>query len=772
LEPRYCNTHESHGGLAVFRLEEDTNDKVTDKTTTILNRMRVKSFFCIYTLLVWCPLVFSQEGEALLPFQNPGLVTEKRIDDLMNRLTLDEQISFLMNNNPAIPRLGIRPYDWWNEGAHGVSRSGIATVFPQSIALAATFDTSLVRRVGSTIADEARAKYNIAQEMGNYGPYAGLSFWSPNINIFRDPRWGRGQETYGEDPFLTGKTAVAFSKGMQGSHPVYIKVAVCAKHYAAHSGPENGRTNMNAVPPVKDLYETYLPAFKMLLQEGKAEMVMCAYSKLYDQPCCGSKMLLTGILRDKWGFTGHVVTDCSAITGFHASSKVTRGPVESAALALNSGVDMSCGDEYQYLREALERKMITRKTIQDKVRNVLRSRFKLGLFDPPGVCPYDTLNEKHINTPVNRALAREAAQKAIVLLKNKNNVLPLDKNARRFYIIGPNAATIESLLGSYYGTNNDMRTILEGVNDKISFGTSMEYKYAFTPDMDPVNPLHWWHCQQMNKADVIIVCAGLTGLMEGEEGETILTRDNGDRSDITLPPSQINFLKRIREQGNKPIVLIMNSGSPVALGEAGEIADAVIFAWYPGEEGGNAVADILFGDCNPSGRLPFTVPKSIQQLPPFADYAMHNRTYRYMQDEPEFPFGFGLSYTTFTYSNMKVSSPKIKAGESLTVTVDVANTGKMDGNEIVQLYLTQESDTLELPKYSLKGFTSLHIKSGESKKVTFTITPGMFQQVNHKGDAIYLPGQVKIFVGGASPHPVVTGKGGSKPQEGEVILEI
>jgi beta-glucosidase len=725
--------------------------------------MNVKLLLAFLASVALCPALKAQETKVLLPFQNPELAIELRIDDLMSRLTLDEQIAFLMNNNPAVPRLGIRPYDWWNEGAHGVSRSGIATVFPQSIALAATFDSSLVRRVGSAIADEARAKYNIAQKMGNYGPYAGLSFWSPNINIFRDPRWGRGQETYGEDPFLTGKTAVAFAKGMQGSHPKYIKVAVCAKHYAAHSGPENGRTNMNAAPPVKDLYETYLPAFKMLLQEGRAEMVMCAYSKLYDQPCCGSKMLLTDILRNQWGFTGHVVTDCSAISGFHAASKVTQSPVESAALALNSGVDMSCGDEFQYLREALDKQMISEASIHEKVRNVLRSRIKLGLFDPAGVCPYDTLNENHINTPANRALAREAAQKAIVLLKNKNNVLPLNKNAQRFYIIGPNAATIESLLGSYYGTNNDMRTILEGVNDKISFGTSMEYKYAFTPDMDPVNPLHWWHCQQMNKADVIIVCAGLTGLMEGEEGETILTRDNGDRSDIALPPSQINFLRRIREQGNKPIVLIVNSGSPVALGEAEEIADAVIYAWYPGEEGGNAVADVLFGDYNPSGRLPFTVPKNIQQLPPFTDYAMHNRTYRYMQDEPEFPFGFGLSFTAFKYSEMQVSSYKVKPGQPVVVTAKVTNIGNMDGHEIVQLYTGQSAEKIELPKYALKGFTSVFLKKGESKMVTFTLAPEMLKQVNETGDEIYLPGLCTITVGGACPHPRGLALGAAEP---------
>ncbi len=709
-----------------------------------------QKLFVLFVMSFSYLITFCQEKDEML-FKDPSIDLDKRIEDLMSRLTLEEKIGFLMHDNPRVERLGIKPYSWWGEAGHGVSRNGQATVFPQSIGLAASFDRNLMFRVTTAISDEARAKYNIAQEIGNYERYAGLSFWSPNIEIIRDPRWGRGQETYGEDPFLTGEIAIAYTKGMQGDHPKYLKTAICAKHFAVHSGPEKGRAMFNAEPPLKDLYETYLPAYKAMIIEAQPEIVMCAHSLLYGKQCCGSYFLLQEILRNKWGFQGHVVTDCSNIWGFHNRSKITNTPEESVALAINSGVDMDCGKMYHHLPDAMEQGLVEMATIDKRLRTVLRSAFRLGFFDPPNACPYDTLGAEDVNTSETRALAREAAAKSVVLVKNRNNVLPLDKNAREYYVVGHGAANLDVLMGTYYGTNNDMKTILEGINEKISLGTSLEYKYGFLPHAKAPTPLHYWHAQQMNSGNGVVVCAGISGNMEGEVGETILSEKDGDRSDIMLPSHQVEFIKQISEQGDAPIILIVTCGGPVALGEVAEIADAILYVFYPGEEGGTGVADVLFGDINPAGRLPYTVPKSIDQLPDFLDYSMEGRTYRFSDKEPLYPFGFGLSYTEFEYSDIHVDKNSFKSGDSINVEFTVKNIGSLAGDEVSQLYISNTEADFRVPLYELKEFERYHLKPGESRKLKFQLHTSQFNNVNYDGKEILLPGKYTIYASGSLP---------------------
>lgn len=480
---------------------------------------------------------------------------------------------------------------------------------------------------------------------------------------------------------------------------------------------------------------------------------------------------LKEILLKDWGFKGHIVTDCGAISAFYPIQKVTKSPEESAALAINSGVNLDCGDEFKYLAGAVKQGLVSEQTIKERLAVLLRTRFKLGLFDPKGINPYDKLDSNDVNSADHRSLAREAAAKSVVLLKNKNNILPLKKNTKKLYVVGPSAANLDVLIGSYYGNNNNMKTFLEGIMEKISLGTTVEYKYGFLPDREVPNPLCEWHFAQMNATDAIIVVAGISGLMEGEEGETILSQMGADRKDINLPECQINFLKRIRRNGNKPIVLILTGGSPLILKEAGDIADAILFAWYPGEEGGTGAADVLFGDVNPSGRLPLTFPKSIDNLPAFDDYSMKGRTYRYMKEDPFYPFGFGLSYTTFEYSNISIDKKEISKGDSLKVITTIKNNGSRQGEEVVQLYLTQIVEGLELPNYSLKGFKHVNLKAGESKQVTFTIQPEQMMIINNEGESILSAGKIKITIAGSCPSLRSVEMGSAKPEEIEFELK-
>ena len=674
---------------------------------------------------------------------------DDRAKDLISKLTLEEKVSQMMYNSPAIPRLNIPAYNWWNEALHGVARSGRATVFPQAIGMAATFDDALLQRVSSAIADEGRAMYNAAVAKDYRQQYAGLTFWTPNINIFRDPRWGRGQETYGEDPYLTSRLGVAFVKGLQGNDARYLKTAACAKHFAVHSGPEKLRHEFDAKASLKDMHETYLPAFKALVAAG-VEVVMCAYNRTNGEPCCANNYLLNTMLRKEWGFQGHVTSDCWALKDFHEGHKVTKDAVESAVLALRHGVNLNCGSVYDpNLVTAVKKGLITEKEIDDALLPLVRTRFKLGLFDPMDKVPFNSITNEVVDSKSHRGLAYETAVKSMVMLKN-NGALPLKNNLKRYYVTGPNAGNIDALIGNYYGVNGNIVTIYEGIVSSIAPESQLQYKQGIMLDREnPANDN--WTIGEAQSADVVIAAIGISGLMEGEEGESIASTTAGDRLDYNIPQHQIDFLRRIRKGNNKPIIAVVTGGSPMNLSEIHEIADAVILVWYPGEEGGHAVADILFGKVSPSGRLPITFPKSLDQLPPYENYSMEGRTYRYMSAEPLYPFGFGLSYGRFEYSSLKVSAPKIKKGQSVEVEATLTNTGAVEGEEVVQLYITDMKASVRTPLFSLKGFRRVKLKPGESATVKFTVTPEMMMLVNNDGKSILEPGQFKISVGGALP---------------------
>ncbi|HEY8783381.1 MAG TPA: glycoside hydrolase family 3 N-terminal domain-containing protein [Mucilaginibacter sp.] len=680
-------------------------------------------------------------------YTDPSKPLDERVNDLVSKLTLDEKVHQMMNSSPAIPRLNIPAYDWWNEALHGVARSGVATVFPQAIAFGATFDDDLIHQVSTAISDEARAMYNAAQADDYHQRFGGLTFWTPNINIFRDPRWGRGQETYGEDPFLTSRIGVAFVTGMQGNDPDHLKVAACAKHFAVHSGPERLRHSFNAEASPKDLFETYLPAFKALV-DAHVEAVMCAYNRTNNEPCCGSNLLLDDILRKEWHFKGHVVSDCGAIADFYMGHHVVPGQPEAVALAVKHGVDLNCGDEYPALVEAVEKGLITEKEIDAALSTLLKTRFKLGMFDPKGSGPYDHISQDVINSQEHRQLAKQVALESIVLVKN-NGILPLRNDLPKYFITGPTAANLDALIGNYYGVNPQMTTILEGLASGIAHASQMQFKPGILLDRPNANPIDWT-TGDAKASNVTFVAMGITGLLEGEEGESIGSPTYGDRLDYNLPQNQIDFLRKLRAGNKNKIVAIITGGSPMNLAEVQQLADAVLLVWYPGEEGGHAIADIVFGKVSPSGRIPVTFPKSFDQLPPYTDYSMKGRTYRYMTAKPLYPFGFGLSYTSFSYSNIKISATKIKKNTPVTAGATVTNTGKMEADEVVQLYVT-DPKTGDSPLFSLKGFKRIALKPGESKTVEFSLTPEILQSINDEGQAVVLSGDYHIYIGGSLP---------------------
>jgi beta-glucosidase len=705
------------------------------------------TFFAALLAGLFTPRLFAAQNPEH-PWFDTGLSHEQRIDSLLGAMTLDEKMAQLMDDAPAIPRLGIPAYHWWNEALHGVARNGRATVFPQAIGMAATFDDALLERVATAISDEARAKFRIAQELGNTGKYAGLTFWSPNINIFRDPRWGRGMETYGEDPYLMARMGTAFVRGIQGDDADYLKAAACAKHYAVHSGPEALRHEFDAVPPRRDYHETYLPAFEALVKAG-VECVMCAYNRVDGAPACGSDELLGGILREDWGFQGHVVSDCGAVSDFHSHHKVTRDAAESAAWALKSGTDVNCGRTYAALPEALSRGLVEEQHVDRALARLLRTRLKLGLLDPPDANPWSGLGADRVEHPDHVALAREAARRSLVLLKNANGVLPLQKNLRSLYVTGPMASSTEVLIGNYYGLSRETVSILDGIVGKVSVGTTVTYTYGQLPFRENVNPIDW-ATGTARTADATIVVLGISGLLEGEEGESVASPTRGDRLDIRLPEAQLAFLRKMATDNDKPIVVVMTGGSPIAIPEVHELADAVLWAWYPGQQGGNAVADVLFGDASPSGRLPITFPRSVEQLPPYEDYSMQGRTYRYMTEEPLYPFGYGLAYTTFEYGEPGLEG-RPRAGEPLRVSVTVTNTGAVAGTEVVQLYVRSEEAGFDVPLASLADFRAVRLERGESKTLAFDVTPERLQVYDAEGRAQFASGRHTLFVGGVSP---------------------
>ncbi len=712
------------------------------------------------------------------PFNNSNLNIEERVQDLISRLTLDEKIAQMMNSTPALKRLNIPEYDYWNEALHGVGRSGVATIFPQAIALGATFDTDLALRMSTAISDEARAIYNVTKAKGYNLRYNGLTFWTPNINIFRDPRWGRGQETYGEDPFLTAQLGVAFVKGLQGDDPRFLKTAACAKHFAVHSGPEKLRHSFNAEATPKDLWETYLPAFHALV-DAKVESVMCAYNRTNGEPCCANKYLISDVLKKQWNFKGHIVTDCGAVRDFFTAEDkgghgFSQSRAEAAALVVKTGVGLNCGSSFSALSEAIKQGLLTEKELDEQLAGLLQTRFKLGLFDSYGSNPYDTISYDVVDSPAHRALAKEVAEKSMVLLKN-NGVLPLKNNLPRYFVTGPNASNVEVLLGNYYGINPNLVTIVEGITSAVSRESQVQYRLGAMLNAPSINPINYATGNAGN-SDVTIVVLGVSSTLEGEEGDSIDSNTAGDRLNYDLPKNQIDYLKDLRKtadknpENKKPIVAVITGGSPMNLAEVQELADAVLMVWYPGEEGGNAVADILFGKTSPSGKLPITFPKSLEQIPAFEDYSMKGRTYKYMTEDPMYPFGFGMSYTTFSYNEIKVSSKKITKKDNLVVSVKVTNTGQIKSDEVVQLYVSDLKSSVEVPNFQLNHMKRVSLNPGESREVSFELNPKAFEIVKNDGSRTIESGDFKIYVGGSSPMKRSFELGA--PQMEEVIVAI
>ncbi len=819
-------------------------------------------FFLILTFAI---TALSQVSEKAHKYLNPQLPVEERVNDLVSRMTLEEKISQMVNDAKAIPRLQIPKYNWWNECLHGVARAGVATVFPQAIGLAATWNTELMFEVADVISTEARAKYNDFVRKNDRAIYKGLTFWSPNINIFRDPRWGRGQETYGEDPYLTSRMGVAFVKGLQGDDPKYFKTIATPKHYAVHSGPEPDRHTFDAITNNRDLYMTYLPAFEACIKEGGAFSIMCAYNRYLGDACCGSTKLLRDILRKDWGFEGYVVSDCGAIYDIFANHKIVKTAPEAAALSVKSGTDLECGKVFEYgLKEAIKNKLLTEEDINTAVKRLFTARFKLGMFDPPEIVKYNQIPIEKNDCEEHRKLSLRAAQESIVLLKNEKNILPLGKDIKKIAVIGPTADSYPVLLGNYHGTPSKYVTPLQGIKNKVGNSIKVLYEQGcdiveegavinnippkvFSVDNQPgifieyfkdkelksepifsrinlINHTNWcygskipsfegmseiqairwsgninppetgeynliiksdggfrlyiddkivledwtthelytksnhvhleegkqhafkleyfqnsprpqlivqWELLEVNhfkkaiekakNSDVVIFVGGISPQLEGEEMRVDYEGfKGGDRTNLDLPRVQDKLLKLLNATG-KPIVLVLTSGSALSVNWAKENIPAIIQLWYPGQEGGTALADVLFGDYNPSGRLPVTFYKSVDQLPPFEDYNMTGRTYRYFIGEPLFPFGYGLSYTEFDYSNFKLSKTHLKGKDKLLITVTITNTGRYAGEEVVQLYIQDSLASTSRPITELKGFRKIMLNPGEKQEVSMEL---------------------------------------------------
>ena len=686
---------------------------------------------------------YNPSNDVLISFDNEA-------KKLILQMTLEEKTSQMVHASRSIERLNIDQYNWWNEALHGVARSAKATVFPQAIAMAATFDTILIKNVANAISDEARAIHNIFREKGMKNEYTGLTFWSPNINIFRDPRWGRGHETYGEDPYLTSMIGRAFVKGMQGNHKRYLKVAACAKHFAVHSGPENKRHSFNAYVSKKDLNETYLPAFKSLV-DVNVETIMCAYNRTNNEPCCGSNELINNILRNSWGFKGHVVSDCGAIYDISNNHNFTASDLESVAYAVKGGVDLNCGSLYNLIPEAIKAKLLSEEDVDKSLRRLLMTRLKLGTIGSADDNPYSKIKPDVINSKKHKNLAKEVAVKSIVLLKNKNNVLPLKKEINTLFVTGPNAANTNALLANYHGLSSEIVTPLEGIVKHISKGTMVRYKMGVGINDQQTNRIEW-SASLAGNSEATIAVMGISALIEGEEGAAISSNANGDRTEIDFPKSQVDYIKTLRDKaGSKPLILVVNSGSALNLSEVEPYVDAILYAWYLGEQGGNAIAEIIFGDTSPSGKLPFTIPKSSDQLPDYENYSMKNRTYRYMQNTPMYPFGFGLSYSQFKYSDLFLSEEVYHIGKTMSVSIQLQNISNKGADEVVQLYITQPDSDHINPKFSLKQFKRIFIGPGEKKIITFSLTTKMLESFDVNGSRKIDKGTYKITVGNSSP---------------------
>ena len=714
-----------------------------------------------------------------LPYQDPQLPVDQRVDDLLGRLTLEEKTLLMMNGSPAIPRLGIPKWNWWSEALHGVGRNGLATVFPSCIGMACSFDNDLIERIYVAVSDEARAKNTLARQQGKVDRYRCLSFWTPNINIFRDPRWGRGQETYGEDPFMNAQMGLCVVRGLQGQSPFdqrrsdkYLKLHACAKHFAVHSGPEKLRHSFNIEDlPARDLWETYLPAFKALVQEGQVEQVMCAYQRFEGDPCCGSNRLLQQILRHDWGFKGLVVSDCGAIDDFYKPLRheVSADSAAATAKAILSGTDVECGRSYHSLPQAVRRGDIKESEVDVSVRRLLKGRFELGDFDADELVGWTQIPQRVIASAEHKQLARQMGREQMVLLKN-NGILPLtaDRSSRssKLMVMGPNAADSTMLWSIYFGQPSHTVTPLEGIQSKTGpvkyltacSITDMTVKELVvgkqTETADGSTTLQMVEkgkktytiaeiLEASREAETIIFVGGISPSLEREQARVQVTGfDNGDRTSIELPQVQRDILKALHEAG-KRIVFVNCSGSAVALApEQAETCDAIVQAWYAGEQGGHALADVLFGDYNPSGKLAVTFYQDDSQLPPFEDYHMTGRTYRYFQGKPLYPFGYGLSYTTFQYGK-----PAYQNGK---VSVSVKNTGGREGVEIVQVYLRRPADTAG-PVKTLRGYARVSLNAGEQQQVDISLPRERFETWDAQTNTMrVIPGKYELMVGSSS----------------------
>ncbi len=841
-----------------------------------------------------CVFVYGADPESdSPPYLNPDLTIEERVNDLVGRMTLEEKISQTLNSAPAIERLGIPAYDWWNEALHGVARAGIATVFPQAIGLAAIWDENHMLRVATAISDEARAKHHEFVRQGQRGRYQGLTFWSPNINIFRDPRWGRGMETYGEDPYLTGRMGVAFIKGLQGDDPKYYKVIATSKHFAVHSGPEPDRHVFDAQTSDRDLYETYLPHFRATVREGKVYSIMGAYNRFRGESASAHQFLLHDLLRDRWGFEGYIVSDCGAIRDIYANHKIVATAEEAAALGIKRGCDLNCGNTYRSLKGAMEQDLLTEQDLDVSVKRLFTARMKLGEFDPPEMVKWAQIPYSVNDSPEHSRLAEDTTRKSIVLLKNDGRALPLSKDIDTIAVIGPNADDAEVLLGNYNGTPSNPITPLEGIRAKAGSSTNVLYargsdvaegvvSYEPVPDealstvvngrqrkgvtveffdnlqyegtpvrteissnikaawgdgapypelMDNQYSVRWsgeitapetgeymfraaggfgqltlegktlggrfgaspasvtleagkaypvvlqmadrfggmnvefqWSMHGADsaakavaeaaaiarKADVALLFLGLSPRLEGEEMRVQVEGfSGGDRVTIDLPKVQKDLMQAVVKTGT-PTVLILLNGSAVAVNWADENIPAIVEAWYPGQAAGTAIADVLFGDYNPAGRLPVTFYRSLDGLPSFDDYSMKERTYKYFTGDPLYPFGHGLSYTTFAYSELEMAE-SVKAGDPVKISVKVTNTGSRSGDEVVQLYVTDREASVPVPIRKLAGFTRIHLKAHASQTVSFTIDPGELSLITEDTRRVIEPGVFSISIGGKQP---------------------
>jgi beta-glucosidase len=705
---------------------------------------------------------------SLTKFKDASLPAHVRVKDLISNMTLEEKATQLGHTAPAIPRLGIPEYNWWNEGLHGVARADIATVFPQAIAMAASWDVPLMHQVADVIGTEFRAKYlEKVRPDGGTDWYRGLTVWSPNINIFRDPRWGRGQETYGEDPYLTSRLGVAFVTGLQGDDSKYLKTVATPKHFAVHSGPESTRHTADVHVSRHDLEDTYLPAFRATVMEAKAESVMCAYNSINGEPACGNGTLLQEHLRKDWGFQGYVVSDCGAAADIFIPDGHRFAPNAEAGVtvAFKTGMDLICGDYRNHMSTepdgivgAVRHGLLPESILDRSLARLFTARIKLGMFDPPAGNTYARIPASQNDTAAHRATALRMAQESLVLLKNSDHLLPLKKTPAVIAVIGPNADNLDALLGNYNGTPSHPVTILAGIRARFAQSQVLYVQGTGLVEADQSGDQA---VDAVRKADLVIMVAGLSPHIEGEEMKVEAEGfSGGDRTSLDLPVPQQKLLERVQALG-KPTVLVLMNGSPLGISWADQNIPAIVEAWYPGGEGGTAVAALLAGDFSPAGRLPLTFYRSVDQLPPFDDYSMSKRTYRYFAGEPLYPFGYGLSYTSFAYSNGQVSKPRVGASADVTVSVDVTNSGGMAGDEVVQLYLTHPG-MAGAPLRALKGFQRIHLDKGEKKSVAFTLHARDLSIVDKSGKHRIVPGQVDVWVGGSQP----VGREGLTPAAG------